>query len=179
MRLEPHLFPATDVRTRALAQAVSRRVRGVITLPFRAFGVALAGTWEGPHFPPQGTVIFATADAGKAEGPPLISLSSNATLKGVTVFYPDQRLKVGRNSEIVGGNIIKGNLQIGDLLYTVNIGAYSIASATKFNGFDGARILHLNKIWAQYLLIHNIGDIPIGDRPSGALIDGTDLSPLG
>ncbi len=40
---------------------------------------------------------------------------------------------------------LPGNLQIGDYLYTKNIGAYSIASSTKFNGFDGARILHINK----------------------------------
>ncbi len=34
------------------------------------------------------------------------------------------------------------NLRVGDYLYTENIGAYSIASATNFNGFDGARIIH-------------------------------------
>jgi len=39
---------------------------------------------------------------------------------------------------------LPGNLEIGDYLYTENIGAYSIASSTKFNGFDGARILHIN-----------------------------------
>jgi len=39
---------------------------------------------------------------------------------------------------------LPGNLQIGDLLSTENIGAYSVASATKFNGFDGARILNIN-----------------------------------
>jgi ornithine decarboxylase len=36
------------------------------------------------------------------------------------------------------------NLEIGDYLYTENIGAYSTASSTRFNGFDGAKILHLN-----------------------------------
>jgi len=36
------------------------------------------------------------------------------------------------------------NLGIGDYLYTKNIGAYSIASSTKFNGFEGAKILHVN-----------------------------------
>jgi ornithine decarboxylase len=40
---------------------------------------------------------------------------------------------------------LPGNLEIGDLLVTENIGAYSIASSTKFNGFDGAKILHINK----------------------------------
>ncbi len=39
---------------------------------------------------------------------------------------------------------LPGNLEIGDFLCTVNIGAYSTASTTKFNGFEGARILHIN-----------------------------------
>lgn len=39
---------------------------------------------------------------------------------------------------------LPGNLSIGDYLYTMNIGAYSVASSTKFNGFDGAKILHIN-----------------------------------
>ena len=39
---------------------------------------------------------------------------------------------------------LPGNLQIGDYLYTENIGAYSIASSTKFNGFDGAKIIHIH-----------------------------------
>ena len=39
---------------------------------------------------------------------------------------------------------LPGNLEIGDCLFTDNIGAYSTASSTKFNGFDGAKILHLN-----------------------------------
>jgi ornithine decarboxylase len=37
------------------------------------------------------------------------------------------------------------DLQIGDCFYTENIGAYSIASATRFNGIDGPKILHINK----------------------------------
>jgi ornithine decarboxylase len=38
--------------------------------------------------------------------------------------------------------LLPGNLEIGDYLYTDNIGAYSTASTTKFNGFDGAKIIH-------------------------------------
>lgn len=38
---------------------------------------------------------------------------------------------------------LPGNLEIGDYLYTTNIGAYSTASSTKFNGFDGAKIIHV------------------------------------
>ena len=41
---------------------------------------------------------------------------------------------------------LPANLKIADYLYTLNIGAYSIASSTKFNGFAGAKIVHLNKM---------------------------------
>ncbi|MFA6363780.1 type III PLP-dependent enzyme [Methanoregula sp.] len=36
-------------------------------------------------------------------------------------------------------------LEIGDLVYSVNIGAYSHASSTYFNGFPPAKIVHINK----------------------------------
>ena len=39
---------------------------------------------------------------------------------------------------------LPGNLEVGDYLLTENIGAYSTASSTKFNGFDGAKIVHEN-----------------------------------
>jgi ornithine decarboxylase len=39
---------------------------------------------------------------------------------------------------------LPADLQVGDYLYTQNIGAYSTASSTKFNGFEGAKILHVN-----------------------------------
>jgi ornithine decarboxylase len=39
---------------------------------------------------------------------------------------------------------LPANLEIGDYLYTENIGAYSIVSSTRFNGFEGARILDLH-----------------------------------
>jgi ornithine decarboxylase len=51
---------------------------------------------------------------------------------------------------------LPANLQIGDYLYTENIGAYSIASATKFNGFDGAKILHLNKSPVHHANVKNV-----------------------
>ena len=40
---------------------------------------------------------------------------------------------------------LPGNLEVGDYLYTENIGAYSIASSTNFNGFDGAKVIHKNR----------------------------------
>jgi len=36
-------------------------------------------------------------------------------------------------------------LEIGDLVYAENIGAYSIASSTYFNGFPPAKVVHVNK----------------------------------
>jgi ornithine decarboxylase len=37
------------------------------------------------------------------------------------------------------------DLAIGDLLYAENIGAYSIASSTYFNGFPPAKVVHINR----------------------------------
>jgi ornithine decarboxylase len=37
------------------------------------------------------------------------------------------------------------DLKIGDLVYSPNIGAYSHASATHFNGFPPAKVLHINE----------------------------------
>jgi ornithine decarboxylase len=39
---------------------------------------------------------------------------------------------------------LPANLEYGDLLYTVNIGAYSSVSATSFNGFPPAKIVNIN-----------------------------------
>ncbi len=40
---------------------------------------------------------------------------------------------------------LPANLERGDLLYTVNIGAYSVASSTPFNGFPPAKVVHINQ----------------------------------
>jgi ornithine decarboxylase len=37
------------------------------------------------------------------------------------------------------------DLQIDDLLYAENIGAYTLASATDFNGFPVAKVAHINR----------------------------------
>lgn len=39
---------------------------------------------------------------------------------------------------------LPANLERGDLLYSKNIGAYSVASSTPFNGFPPAKIVHIN-----------------------------------
>ena len=35
--------------------------------------------------------------------------------------------------------------ELGDLLYSENIGAYSHASSTYFNGFPPAKVVHVNQ----------------------------------
>ena len=40
---------------------------------------------------------------------------------------------------------LPSNLERGDLLYSKNIGAYSIASSTHFNGFPPAKVVHVNQ----------------------------------
>jgi ornithine decarboxylase len=37
------------------------------------------------------------------------------------------------------------NLELGDLLYSEQIGAYSHASSTHFNGFPPATVVHVNQ----------------------------------
>ncbi len=46
---------------------------------------------------------------------------------------------------ITMANLLPVELSIGDLLYSENIGAYSHASSTFFNGFPPAKVLHINK----------------------------------
>ena len=40
---------------------------------------------------------------------------------------------------------LPANLERGDLLYSKNIGAYSVASSTPFNGFPPAKVVHINR----------------------------------
>jgi len=40
---------------------------------------------------------------------------------------------------------LPSNLELGDLVYSRNIGAYGTASATSFNGFSPAKIVHINQ----------------------------------
>jgi len=94
----------TDVTAalQALLDAKAKDGGGVVALPAGQFrldgslsipsGVTLQGEWQGPHFSftNQGTCLLAYGGRGQEEGPPLIMLNTNSTLKGVTVFYPKQ-----------------------------------------------------------------------------------------
>ena len=67
------------------------RLNGALVVPS---GVTLAGVWQGPHFstPNQGTTLLAYAGRGKEDAPPLITLRSNTSVKGLTVFHPEQTI---------------------------------------------------------------------------------------
>jgi hypothetical protein len=69
----------------------SFRLDKPITVPT---GVTLAGQWEAPHRAElhKGTVILAYAGKGSENDPPLVKLSSSSAVKGLTIFYPEQRL---------------------------------------------------------------------------------------
>ncbi len=64
-------------------------VEGSLTIPT---GVALRGEWEGPHstYEGQGTLILATGSHGTEDGPPLIQMKRSTTIRGMTIFYPNQ-----------------------------------------------------------------------------------------
>jgi hypothetical protein len=57
-------------------------------------GVTLAGVWEAPHHAEigKGTILEAYADQGREDGPPLVRLQQSSTVKGLTFFYPEQRV---------------------------------------------------------------------------------------
>lgn len=57
-------------------------------------GVALVGVWEGPHHAqlPRGTVFHVYAGHGDENGPPLVQLGPSTTIRGVTFFYPQQKV---------------------------------------------------------------------------------------
>lgn len=67
------------------------RLNKSITVPS---GVTLKGDWEGPHRldMSKGTVIWAYAGKNDEAGLPLISLMPNSAVKGLTIYYPEQKL---------------------------------------------------------------------------------------
>lgn len=66
--------------------------------------VALKGIWESvpshvgirdpgtPRPTDEGTTFLVTESRGQEDGPPFITLSHNSTLKGVVLYYPDQKV---------------------------------------------------------------------------------------
>lgn len=57
-------------------------------------GVSLQGVWQAPHHAQlsKGTVFLVYANPGEEDGPPLITLKPSSAVKGITFFYPEQRI---------------------------------------------------------------------------------------
>lgn len=56
--------------------------------------VTLEGTWRAPSKldAMKGSILLAVEGEGRESGPAFITLNSNSTLKGLTVFYPNQKM---------------------------------------------------------------------------------------
>lgn len=67
------------------------RIEGSLSVPS---GVTLGGVWQAPHHEDQtwGSALFATGHRGEENGPALIQLAPSSTVKGLTIYYPEQRL---------------------------------------------------------------------------------------
>jgi len=74
-----------------VAPAGEYRLDGTLTIPA---GVTLEGAWRGPHTSQlsRGTTLLAYAGRDHEDGDPLITLRAGATLKGVTLYYPEQKV---------------------------------------------------------------------------------------
>lgn len=57
-------------------------------------GVTLTGVWEAPHHAmlTKGTVFNIYAGKGDENGTPTITLNPSSAIKGITFFYPEQRI---------------------------------------------------------------------------------------
>jgi hypothetical protein len=58
-------------------------------------GVMLEGVFRAPsaRTSNSGSVLLAMAGAGDAKGQPFITLHTSCTLRGLTIFYPEQKMK--------------------------------------------------------------------------------------
>ncbi len=65
------------------------RIAGTLAIPA---GVTLEGVWAGPHtsMVERGTVLLAYAGRDDETAPPFINLTHNSTIKGMTIYYPEQ-----------------------------------------------------------------------------------------
>ena len=73
-----------------LAPAGRYLIAGSLTI---TEGVTLRGVWEAPHRGniSKGTTLLATGGAGDENAKPLIRMADSGCVKGLTIFYPDQR----------------------------------------------------------------------------------------
>jgi hypothetical protein len=115
--------------------------------------VTLEGTFTAPPTTPWhrdtpdgkpqllGSVLLAVEGADKPEGPPFIQLGSNATLKGITVFYPEQRETI---SPVTYPWTISSSLQGADNCSIIDVLLVNPYQAVDFGGRSTGRHLIRN-----------------------------------
>jgi len=74
-----------------LVPAGTYRVEGSLKVPS---GVTLQGIWETPHHEDQtwGSALFAVSGRDEPDGAPFIDLSPSSAVRGLKIFYPDQKM---------------------------------------------------------------------------------------
>lgn len=67
------------------------RIDGGLHVPS---GVTLSGTWQSPHhgMDLKGTVLLPYGGRGNEKEPPLLELGPSSTVRGLTIFYPEQTI---------------------------------------------------------------------------------------
>ncbi len=108
--------------------------------------VMMEGIFRGPsaHSKDQGSVLLATAGAGNADGTPFITLQEGSTLRGLSVFYPEQKMK---NPPTPYPWTIRGS---GDQISLLNVLLVNPYQAVDF-GTQPAGRHYINGLYAQPL----------------------------
>ncbi len=67
------------------------RFNGTISIPA---GTTLEGSWRAPHYPDphKGSMLLVYSGRDQENSDPFVTLASNSTLKGVSFYYPEQKL---------------------------------------------------------------------------------------
>jgi hypothetical protein len=98
---------------------------------------------HGEDKPEYGTTLMPRGGAGEEEGPPFIALSGNATLQGVTIWYPDQKPDADQPTPYPYAIQMRGN----------NPSVIDVQLLNPYNGIDASR--------NQRHLIRNVHGQPI------------------
>lgn len=92
----------------------------------------------------EGSILLAVAGAGDATGKPFLTLHTSSTLRGVTVFYPEQKMK---NPPVAYPWTIRGQ---GDNIALVNVLLVNPYQAVDFGTFPAGRHF-INGLYGQPL----------------------------
>ena len=118
-------------------------VKGNLDVPPKVLieGVAVAPSARNPN---DGSVLLAVAGAGDSNGEPFITLHEGSTLRGLTVLYPEQKMK---NPPVPYPWTIRGR---GDNISLLDLLLVNPYQAVDFGTFPAGRH-YINGLYAQPL----------------------------